>query len=191
MCYHYLTLQHMTILAIRSTCVLSHTWEREHTAWPRTQTALPGTHDKSPFSVECVNNTSLCQHCTLYTLSRHLSFQTPTFLPQFLFSSYTHIIFSLHLFLSFFSLHMHTPAVLTSTVGIEVATICSLTQTLTRLPPWAHITKLPQTMVQWEGPLPLVGWEGELRMWGETGIEPQVARRITRTGANWSMIMVN
>ena len=182
----------MTILAIRSTCVLSHTWEREHTAWPGTQTALPGTHDKLPFSVECVYNTLLCQYCTLYTLSRHGP--SKHFSLVSLFIMHTHHIFSphyMHLFLSFSSLHTHTSAVLISTVGIEVATICSLTQTLTRLPPWVRITKLPQTMVQWEGTLPLVGWEGQLRMWGETGTGPEVARRITRTGANWFVIMLN
>ena len=185
---HYLTLQHMTIPAIRSTCVLSHTWELEHTAWLGTQTALPRTHDENVSII-----TSLCHQYALYILSHHLSFKTQIFVP--LFHAHTRHIFqyfrSTSISLSSSSLHMHTPAVLTSTVGIEVATICSLMRTLTRLPPWVRITKLPRTMVQWEVTLPLVGWEGQLGMWGETGIEVEVARCITLTGANWFVIMLN
>ena len=97
MYYHYLTLQHMTILAIRSTCVLSHTWEREHTPWLGTQTALPGTHDKLPVSVECVDNTLLCQYCTLYTLSRHCP------------SKHFSLSFSFHHAHTFFCSTLHAP----------------------------------------------------------------------------------
>ena len=205
------TSQHMTTLATRSTCVLSRTWELERMAWQRTQTALPGTQNELPYLVKCINNYFFVSQifyaffCVtkykpifLYPLLPFIFLKTDTYPTCSSLSPFrhphTHHIFPPNACTVFHSIllplrtHTHTPAVPTSTVDTEAATICSLTQTLTLLPQWVRITKLPRPMAQWEVTPPLLGWEGQLLTWEETEIELEDARHITLTGANWFVI---